>query len=609
MAGRQSNCDAIPTSRGGSVPFVHAVLRKSAFSVLGAALVAAVLPMLPARPAAAATPAFQADLVSAAPVAGASSFEARTKPFVSADGRFVAYEATWQSVDGNYYDQALFTDRATGQTRVVSHVSGDPATWANDSVEVDGMSADGRYVEFKTAAANLAPTAPSFAVPYVADTVTGAVTAVPLSAFLAANWVTAGNLSADGKDVVLNVQVPNEAKHVIVEDWQAGTFVALTGIQTTDWVNEVVLSGDGRTAAITEYDAAAHTNEVRVYDLSTGSYRYSSTDAAGSVSLSADGQTVAFQSGGDDRVNVAELNGGGVQVAQGVSANVPVLSPDGSTVAYSSDNGDSNYALYSFALAGKSGLWWNFGQLVSMNSSGYAVESWNFDYATMTYDGRGVAFATNGYSSHCCNNGYQIRFAHAPDTSAPTWPAGSAATAADVTGSSLVLSWPSASDNLGVAGYAVSEDGRLIADVLTATSYQVTGLEPGSHHTFTVEARDLAGNMTDLPGLDVTTPAGNQAGTAPLAASAAAGGIATLRWDADASADSYRVLRATGDGTFAPVADAVTATTWNDSGLLADTHYRYQVESVSAGTATPYTVEAAVDTPAISVTGVQVTPD
>ena len=565
--------------------------------------------MLPASSASASTPAYQADLVSSPPTADATNFETRTKPFVSADGRFVAYEGSWQTAEGNYYDQALYTDRATGQTSVVSHVSGDPSTWANDNVTVNGISADGRYVEFTTRASNLDAAAPSYAVPYIGDTITGVVTPVPRPAIDGANWVTPGNMSDDGRYVVMSIEVSNQPRHVVVVDRAAGTFEELPGLQTTDYVDQVSLSGDGRTVAFVEYDGAAHTNELRVFDLSTNSYRYSSTDAEAPVTLTDDGETIAFESGGGDRVNVVHLSGGGVQVAQGVSANEPVISSDGTTVAFSADNGDSNYSLYNFNLVGKSGLWWNFGQLVSMNSNGYAAESYNFDYATLTPDGRGAAFATNGYSNHCCNNGYQIRFAHAPDSSAPSWVSGSAVTAANVTGSSLILSWPAASDDAAVSGYAVSQDGHLLADVLTATSYQVTGLEPGSHHTFTVEARDLAGNTTDLPGLDVTTPSGNQAGTAPLAATAAPGGVATLRWDADASADSYRVLRATGDGSFATVADGVTATTWNDAGLLADTHYRYLVDTVSGGSATPYTSEAAIDTPAITVNGVQVTPD
>ncbi|MDT7726329.1 MAG: hypothetical protein QOI21_2905 [Actinomycetota bacterium] len=74
--------------------------------------------------------------------------------------------------------------------------------------------------------------------------------------------------------------------------------------------------------------------------------------------------------------------------------------------------------------------------------------------------------------------------------------------------SMLDLSWPAATDNAGIAGYTVTQDGKQIA--LTAkTALRVSGLTPATAYTFSVTARDAAGNQSAPVQLTLTTPADN----------------------------------------------------------------------------------------------------
>ncbi|MFJ6729205.1 discoidin domain-containing protein [Streptomyces sp. NPDC091281] len=70
------------------------------------------------------------------------------------------------------------------------------------------------------------------------------------------------------------------------------------------------------------------------------------------------------------------------------------------------------------------------------------------------------------------------------------------------------LSWPAATDDTAVTGYSVYQDGKLVTASGT-TSIRIPGLTAGRTHTFTVTARDAAGNES-RPGkaLRVTQPQG-----------------------------------------------------------------------------------------------------
>ena len=79
------------------------------------------------------------------------------------------------------------------------------------------------------------------------------------------------------------------------------------------------------------------------------------------------------------------------------------------------------------------------------------------------------------------------------DTTPPSTPTGLSATG--TTANSVSLSWNAASDNVGVTAYDVYRDGS-VATTSTGTSATVSGLSGGTAYTFTVRARDAAGNTS-----------------------------------------------------------------------------------------------------------------
>lgn len=89
------------------------------------------------------------------------------------------------------------------------------------------------------------------------------------------------------------------------------------------------------------------------------------------------------------------------------------------------------------------------------------------------------------------------------DTQAPSAPANLRATSKSST--SVSLAWDASTDNVGVVGYDVYRGATLVGTP-TATSYTAAGLTPGTAYTFTVKARDAAGNLSAAGNaLSVTT--------------------------------------------------------------------------------------------------------
>ncbi|MGW5104847.1 glycoside hydrolase family 6 protein [Streptomyces sp. NPDC004100] len=79
------------------------------------------------------------------------------------------------------------------------------------------------------------------------------------------------------------------------------------------------------------------------------------------------------------------------------------------------------------------------------------------------------------------------------DTQAPTAPTGVAVSA--TTADSVSLTWHAAMDNTGVTGYDVYRGGTKVGSV-TGTSYTDTGLSANTTYTYTVKAKDAAGNVS-----------------------------------------------------------------------------------------------------------------
>ncbi|MFJ1792550.1 glycoside hydrolase family 6 protein [Kitasatospora griseola] len=95
------------------------------------------------------------------------------------------------------------------------------------------------------------------------------------------------------------------------------------------------------------------------------------------------------------------------------------------------------------------------------------------------------------------------------DTTAPTAPTGLAAT---TTATSVALTWSAATDNVGVTGYDVYRGSTLVGST-AGTSYTDTGLTASTAYSYTVKARDAAGNVSPASAALVATTTASGGGT------------------------------------------------------------------------------------------------
>ncbi|MFF4018920.1 carbohydrate binding domain-containing protein [Streptomyces sp. NPDC001843] len=97
------------------------------------------------------------------------------------------------------------------------------------------------------------------------------------------------------------------------------------------------------------------------------------------------------------------------------------------------------------------------------------------------------------------------------DTQAPTAPTG--LTSTGKSSSSVSLKWNASTDNVGVSAYDVYSGGNQVLSV-SGTTATVGGLSPNTAYTFTVKARDAAGNVSAASNsVTVTTDAGSSGGS------------------------------------------------------------------------------------------------
>ncbi|WP_203258190.1 fibronectin type III domain-containing protein [Hyunsoonleella ulvae] len=90
------------------------------------------------------------------------------------------------------------------------------------------------------------------------------------------------------------------------------------------------------------------------------------------------------------------------------------------------------------------------------------------------------------------------------DTQAPTVPTN--IVASNITETTVDLSWSGATDDTGVTGYNIYQDGTLAVTLGNITNYQVTGLTAATLYNYTITALDDAGNeSTESSAISVTT--------------------------------------------------------------------------------------------------------
>ncbi|SEU13762.1 glycosyl hydrolase family 18 protein [Nonomuraea wenchangensis] len=169
------------------------------------------------------------------------------------------------------------------------------------------------------------------------------------------------------------------------------------------------------------------------------------------------------------------------------------------------------------------------------------------------------------------------------DTTAPSVPGNLRSTG--VTSNSVSLAWNASTDNVAVTGYEVYRGSTLVTTV-TGTTYTDTGLTASTAYTYTVRARDAAGNRSAASAaVTATTSNGGGTDTTPpsvpgnLRSTGVTSSSVSLAWNAstdNVAVTGYEVYRGS------TLVTTVTGTTHTDTGLAANTAYTYTVRARDA---------------------------
>ncbi|WP_189242246.1 glycosyl hydrolase family 18 protein [Planobispora rosea] len=201
---------------------------------------------------------------------------------------------------------------------------------------------------------------------------------------------------------------------------------------------------------------------------------------------------------------------------------------------------------------------------------------------TVTDGALNVQFNMNGGANYATVSAISVTGQTGGDTP-PTAPGGLRSTATTTT--SVSLQWNASTDDVGVTGYEVYRGTTLVATV-TGTGHTDTGLTPGTEYTYTVRARDTAGQRSGPSNeLKVTTEddggGDTEAPSVPgnLRAGTVTADSAELSWNAstdNVKVTGYEVYRGT------TLVATVTGTGHTDTGLSPTTQYTYTVKARDA---------------------------
>lgn len=256
----------------------------------------------------------------------------------SADGRYVGLVSSASNLlggvtDPNGFGDVFLYDRVTGATVLVSHAAGDPTTAADAESDFVDVSADGRWVAFRSYATNLVPgqtdTAKTFDI-FLWDRITDTTVLVSHaagSATTAAGCYNGPNVSADGNWVAYSSYssslMPGQSNspfaiNAVLYERATGTNVLVShasGSATTggsdDSGSTPQISADGSwvlydsfaTDLVAGQSDTSGTRDIFLYDRATGTNALvshtsaSATTAAGGsfAVLSDNGSYVAFE--------------------------------------------------------------------------------------------------------------------------------------------------------------------------------------------------------------------------------------------------------------------------------------------------------------------------
>jgi C1A family cysteine protease/chitodextrinase/putative hemolysin len=165
------------------------------------------------------------------------------------------------------------------------------------------------------------------------------------------------------------------------------------------------------------------------------------------------------------------------------------------------------------------------------------------------------------------------------DTEDPTVP--SNFVSSNITMTSVDLDWNASTDNVGVIGYDVYQNGSLLT-ATTNTYYNVSGLNSGASYSYYVIAKDAIGNESAASvTVNITTLTDTEAPTVPanISSSSITSNSVALNWSSstdNVGVTGYDVYK---DGAYIA---STSATSYNATGLSIATTYTFYVKAKDA---------------------------
>ena len=197
--------------------------------------------------------------------------------------------------------------------------------------------------------------------------------------------------------------------------------------------------------------------------------------------------------------------------------------------------------------------------------------------ATVTVDSGLAANTSYKYQLAACNgNGCSDRSLEVSATTAPAAPSTAMATAQSA--SAISIAWSEAADATHYKLYRSTGGGSFaqIGGDIVATETVDSGLDANTSYKYQLESCNDNGCSDRSAAVSATTALAPS--PAPMATAQSASAI-SIAWSAVAGATHYKLYQSTGGGSFAQIGENIAATVTVDSGLDANTSYKYQLES------------------------------